>query len=51
MLYGNTVQFGSGGSLVIRALQRKIDATVDGLLGPDTVRRLQIYLGTLLMVN
>ncbi|MFD2638402.1 M23 family metallopeptidase [Piscibacillus salipiscarius] len=40
------ITFGQGGSLVIRALQRKIGAAVDGYLGPETVRKLQRYLGT-----
>ena len=45
-LYGNTVRFGRGGSPMILALQRKIGAKVDGYLGPETVRKLQRYLGT-----
>lgn len=45
-LYGGTVQFGSGGSNVIVALQKKVGAGVDGKLGPGTVRALQKYLGT-----
>jgi len=45
-LYGNTVHFGRGGSPMVRALQRKVGAKVDGLLGPATVRALQRYLGT-----
>jgi|SRR5699024_7714751 len=45
-LYGNTVRFGSGGSVVIKALQRKIKVTADGKLGPATVKALQKYLGT-----
>ncbi|MCK0471386.1 M23 family metallopeptidase [Halalkalibacter sp. APA_J-10(15)] len=45
-LYGTTVQFGTGGSLVIRALQRKLKVKDDGLLGPITVRALQKNLGT-----
>jgi len=45
-LYGNTVQFGSGGSNVIVALQQKVGAGVDGKLGPGTVRALQKHLGT-----
>lgn len=46
--YGNTIDFGNGrnGSLVVKSLQRKIGATVDGLLGPQTIRLLQAYLGT-----
>lgn len=45
-LYGNTVQFGTGSSNVIVALQRKVGAKVDGKIGPATVRSLQKYLGT-----
>lgn len=45
-LYGNTVNFGQGGSPMIRALQRKIGAKVDGYLGPETICKLQQYLGT-----
>ncbi|WP_193063016.1 N-acetylmuramoyl-L-alanine amidase [Oceanobacillus oncorhynchi] len=44
-LYGG-VNFGSGGSLVIKALQRKLGVKADGLLGPATIRALQKYLGT-----
>ncbi|WP_371069149.1 N-acetylmuramoyl-L-alanine amidase [Sediminibacillus sp. JSM 1682029] len=40
------ITFGKGGSMVIEALQRLIGATVDGYLGPNTVRKLQQYLGT-----
>jgi len=35
------------GSMVIRALQRKIGAKVDGYIGPETTRKLQKYLGTI----
>ncbi|MFD1453213.1 hypothetical protein [Oceanobacillus sojae] len=45
-LYGNTVQFGSGGSNVIVALQKKVGASADGKLGPGTAQALQKYLGT-----
>ena len=34
------------GSPVIKALQRKIGCTDDGILGPGTIRQLQSYLGT-----
>lgn len=44
-LYGG-VTFGSGGSPMVKALQRKVGAKADGLLGPNTVRSLQRYLGT-----
>ncbi len=47
-LYGSTIDFGNGrkGSLVIKALQSKIGAKADGLLGPETIGKLQMYLGT-----
>ncbi|MEK4305840.1 N-acetylmuramoyl-L-alanine amidase [Oceanobacillus sp. FSL K6-0251] len=45
-LYGNTVQFGNGGSNVVVALQRKVGAKADGKLGPATIRALQKALGT-----
>lgn len=43
-----SVKFGPPytGSQVIRALQKKIGAKVDGFIGPETVRALQKYLGT-----
>ncbi|UOQ87397.1 M23 family metallopeptidase [Gracilibacillus salinarum] len=46
--YGDTIDFGNGknGSLVIKALQKKMGAKVDGLLGPETIGKLQKYLGT-----
>src|SRR5690625_4531832 len=44
--YGNTISFGSGGSPMVRALQKKVGAGVDGKFGPETVRKLQAYLGT-----
>src|SRR5690625_4380006 len=44
-LYGG-VTFGSKGSPMVRALQRKVGAKVDGKLGAETVRKLQAYLGT-----
>lgn len=44
-LYGG-VTFGSKGSPLVKALQRKVGAKADGKLGPDTVRKLQAYLGT-----
>lgn len=34
------------GSIMIRALQRKIGVNADGLVGPATIRGLQRYLGT-----
>lgn len=46
--YGDTIKFGSGkkGSLVVKALQKKVGSKQDGLLGPNTIRSLQRYLGT-----
>lgn len=40
------VKFGIGGSPVIEKLQRLVGAFPDGQLGKDTVRKIQIYLGT-----
>ncbi|WP_153465156.1 N-acetylmuramoyl-L-alanine amidase family protein [Sediminibacillus terrae] len=40
------ITFGKGGSMVIKALQKLIGANADGYLGPNTVRKLQQYLGT-----
>lgn len=46
-LYGGTIMFGTGkGSPMVRALQRKVGAKVDGKLGSETVRKLQAHLGT-----
>lgn len=45
-LYGDTVKYGTGGSMVIKALQKLIGAKIDGLLGPATVKALQKYLIT-----
>lgn len=42
----NTFQIGSGGSKVIKALQKKVGANSDGYFGPKSVRALQSYLGT-----
>ena len=39
-------QYGVGGSLMVRALQAKVGADVDGYFGPGTCRALQRYLGT-----
>lgn len=46
--YGTTIDFGNGdkGSMVVKALQRKIGTNVDGKLGPNTIGRLQLHLGT-----
>lgn len=40
------VTTGKSGSLVVKALQRKIKVKADGFIGPDTVKALQKYLGT-----
>lgn len=39
-------KIGSGGSLMVRALQKKLGVTRDGQFGPNTCRALQKYLGT-----
>lgn len=44
-LYGG-VTWGNNGSPMVRALQRKVGATRDGKLGPQTIRQLQSHLGT-----
>ncbi|MCM3324906.1 N-acetylmuramoyl-L-alanine amidase [Cytobacillus kochii] len=46
--YDGTIHFASGkqGSPMVKALQRLIGANPDGFMGPQTVRALQIYLGT-----
>lgn len=45
-LYSNTAVFGSGGSMVIEKMQRKLGITADGLLGPETIREMQKRAGT-----
>jgi N-acetylmuramoyl-L-alanine amidase len=40
------ITFGDKGSMVIRALQKKIGAKVNGKLDSETIRKLQKYLGT-----
>jgi N-acetylmuramoyl-L-alanine amidase CwlA len=40
------VKFGSGGSPVIKALQRRVNSKADGYLGANTIRSLQNYLKT-----
>jgi LysM repeat protein len=42
----SSVQFGSGGSMMVREMQRRLGVTVDGLLGPQTIRALQRRYGT-----
>lgn len=41
-----SVEFGTGGSMVIRTLQKLIGAMIDGYIGIETVTKLQRYLGT-----
>ncbi|WP_091485344.1 hypothetical protein [Gracilibacillus orientalis] len=45
---GTTNDFGNGnkGNLVIKALQSKVGAKVDGLIGPNTIGSLQKFLDT-----
>ncbi|MFQ7492208.1 MAG: hypothetical protein ACLRL4_00135 [Bifidobacterium bifidum] len=37
-LVDSCVRYGGGGSNLIRAVQRKLSLTADGLLGPATIR-------------
>lgn len=39
-------KMGKGGSLMVKALQKKVGATADGYFGVDTCKALQKYLGT-----
>lgn len=41
-----SVSFGTSGSSMVRALQRKVGTKADGYIGPNTIRSLQKYLGT-----
>ena len=41
-----SAEFGSGGSSVVRALQRKLDVESDGNFGPATCKALQCRMGT-----
>lgn len=41
-----SVDYGTGGSLMVKALQKKIGAKIDGYIGVETIKRLQKYLGT-----
>lgn len=38
------IEYGGGGSLLVRAIQRKVGASVDGYMGHDTVTALQWWL-------
>lgn len=40
-----SIHYGTGGSDVVRALQRKLGVGADGYLGPNTIKALQRYLG------
>ena len=44
-LLSSSWKLGNGGSLIIRALQRKVGVTVDGYFGVKTCKSLQKYLG------
>lgn len=37
--------YGRGGSMLVRAVQRRLGVAVDGLLGPATIRAIQTHLG------
>lgn len=39
------VSYGTKGSALVRAIQKKVGAGVDGLLGPKTIKKLQKFLG------
>lgn len=43
----SNVEYGSGGSELVKAIQRKVGSGVDGYWGPDTSRKFQIYLNSL----
>ena len=43
----SNVEYDSGGSLLVEAIQRKIGANVDGYWGPNTSRKFQQYLNSL----
>ena len=40
----NCIIIGSGGSMLVRSIQALVGATQDGHFGPDTVKKLQIWL-------
>lgn len=42
----HSVRFGSGDSLIVRAMQRRLGVTIEGLIGPVTTRALQRRMGT-----
>jgi len=39
------IQYGSGGSSLVRAVQTKLGITADGQLGPNTIKAIQKHLG------
>lgn len=41
-----SVTWDYGGSPLVRAIQRKVGASVDGYMGPETVKRIQRFVGT-----
>mgnify|MGYP002622646137 CR=1 FL=1 len=41
----SAIEYGSGGSTVIRAVQRAVGVDADGLMGPQTIKALQQRLG------
>ncbi len=43
----SNVEYGSGGSELVKAIQRKVGSGVDGYWGPDTSRKFQTYLNSL----
>lgn len=45
-LESSSWKLGTGGSMMVRAIQKKIGATVDGYFGKNTCKALQKYLGT-----
>lgn len=42
----HSVRFGTGGSLMVREMQRRLGVNADGLIGPITTRALQRRMGT-----
>lgn len=45
-LLSSSWKTGSGGSLMVKALQKKVGVKADGYFGPNTCKALQKYLGT-----
>lgn len=41
----NAIEYGSGGSTLIRAVQKKLGCDVDGQMGPVTIRAIQTHIG------